>query len=209
MDVKVFISTLNLQPPPYLPLKPPPLKPGSFFCIPGKLQAGRGLYNCASECVWAQRVDVNAAGRWMESVWDADVGNCSCQSVSGQMESNLERQLDAEDLPGRNLRHPSHTLLRERIVPQTIHLLWILGPIRSLWAGTGRRCEGKEKTKKAALKDTVEADGRAEDANARRKQCTRAESQRDERGRCGRGRLATLDSISTLKDLLKKQQFFG
>lgn len=79
---------------------PPPtlcLKPWSCFCMPGILQVCGGVYNCASECMWAESVHVNAAGRWMESVWEADVGNCSCQSVSGQMESNLEQQLDVSN----------------------------------------------------------------------------------------------------------------
>lgn len=73
------------------------LKPQSFFCMPGALQVCCGVYNCASECMWAESVHVNAAERWMESVWEADVGNCSCQSVSGQMESNLEQQLDVSN----------------------------------------------------------------------------------------------------------------
>lgn len=94
MDVKVFISTLNLQNSPPPTLSP---KPQSFFCMRGTLQVCCGVYNCASECMWAESVHVNAAGRRMDSVWEVDVGNCSCQSVSGQMESNLEQQLDASN----------------------------------------------------------------------------------------------------------------
>lgn len=92
------------------------LKPRSFFCMPGIPQVCCGVYNCASECMWAESVRVKVAGRWIESVWEADVGNCSCQNVSGQMESNLEQQLDAENF---DLSHLSCTFLRDSIVTQT------------------------------------------------------------------------------------------
>lgn len=109
MDVKAFISTLNLT---------LSLKPQTFFCMPGILQVCCGVYNCAFECMWAECVHINAAGRWMESVWEVDVGNRSCQSVSGQMESNLEQQLDVSNSIF-EISHLSCTFLRDRILTQT------------------------------------------------------------------------------------------
>lgn len=133
----IYLHFKSADPPPH-PTRLS-LMPQSFFCMLGILQVGCGVYNCASECMWAESVHVNAAGRWMESVWEADVGNCSCQNVSGQMESNLEQRLGCLKF----LKSLSSILhISERQHCHSDLRLWILWPISSLWADRGGRCWG-------------------------------------------------------------------